>query len=784
MMQRLLLLSLFAVLMVTPSLAQQATAGLPAGTPAPSLQAFTSDMEMPAATAAGTTVPLFYHNPNSTSVFNWQVPRDYGAFVNLYMLQRFTLPGNAGFLDSVAVYIQAIDKGAIRLRVYPDSIYDLGTASFRFPTFWNLLDDVQLDISQMRVPGWNTVKLNGAIVPKQFFVSVEFTISGGSNNTLLLRGDSHQKPRRSLDDSRVVLLNQQPGGDLTVTLLDSLLVESSSQARIYSNLFMVAFADTAASSPLPKFTSTSKKTAFVGQPYGYQAQASGVPRPVYSIVTGPNGMTINQTTGVITWTPDAGQVGSHQVTLRATNSNGQAEQSYSVTVANATAPKITSYPNRTAIVSEPYFYTVTATGGPEPTFRLFGNPPAGMVIDPVTGQITFTPTMGQVGTFIISVDAVNALGTDRQSFGLTVDATQKAPAIVSTAKTTATVGVEYSYEVSANGNPMPTFSLPTAPSGMTINAQSGMIIWTPTTAGSFDVTVRATNRVSSADQNFTIVAQNAGEAPVFTSTPVQVVVAGQVYQYKAVATGTPAPTYSLKLAPDGMQVDPTSGVITWSPSRSDKGQYSITITATNAVASVDQTFSLTVQAAPRITSEPQYGGKLGELYSYQVQVDAEPTATVTLAQAPTGMTVSPTGLVQWTPAAGQLGQHRVRVEATNSVGSDQQEFTIDVLDPTSVESIARLRGFTLSQNYPNPVSLQASAPVSLEMTLPAAMHARVELRDLLGRMVVVISDARHAAGTHVLSFVPASIQSIAPGTYLVQMQAADITLVRPITIMR
>ncbi len=785
MMQRLLLLSLFALLMVTPSLAQQVSVGLPAGTPAPTVQAFTTDMEIPSAVAAGTTVPLSYFNPNSTSIFNWQVPRNYGSFINLQLLQRFTLPSNSAFLDSVAIYIQDIDKGALRLRVYPDSVYDFATASFRFPTFWNTLDDVQIDITQIRKAGWTVVKLNGALVPKQFFISLEFTISGGTNNSFLIRGDSHQKPRRSKEESRVVMLNQsQSDGSMTVTLLDSLLVESTSQQPIYSHLFMIAFADTAASSPLPKFTSVAKKTAFAGQPYNYQAQASGVPRPVYSIVTGPNGMTINQTTGVITWSPGTGDIGNHAVTLRATNSNGQAEQSYSIAVSAASPPKITSYPNKTAIVGEPYFYTVVADGGPEPTFRFFGAPPAGMTLDPITGVITFTPALNQVGTAIVSVDAVNALGTDRQSFGLAIDASQKAPKVVTTAKTTATVGVEYTYEVSASGNPMPTYTLPTAPSGMTIDAQSGMIRWTPTTAGSFDVTVRATNRVSSDDQSFVIVAQNAGEAPVFTSTPVQTAIAGQVYQYRATATGTPAPTFSLKLAPDGMQVDPTTGVIVWTPARSDKGQYSITVTATNVVTSVDQTYSLTVQVTPRITSEPGYSGKIGTPYSYQVQVDAEPSATIDLEQAPAGMTINGTGLVTWTPATGQDGQHQVRVKATNALGDDTQQYTIDVLDPTSVEAIARARGFVLSQNYPNPVSLQASALVSLEMTLPSAMHARLDLRDVLGRQVAIISDADHAAGTHIMSFMPATIPSIAPGTYFVHLHASDITLVRSITIVR
>ncbi|MFA5973301.1 MAG: LamG domain-containing protein, partial [Lentimicrobiaceae bacterium] len=54
-----------------------------------------------------------------------------------------------------------------------------------------------------------------------------------------------------------------------------------------------------------------------------------------------------------------------------------------------------------------------------------------------------------------------------------------APAITSAAPLNGTVGNVYSYEVNADGYPVPTYTLTTFPVGMTIDATTGLIQWTP-----------------------------------------------------------------------------------------------------------------------------------------------------------------------------------------------------------------------------------------------------------------------------------------------------------------
>jgi len=80
------------------------------------------------------------------------------------------------------------------------------------------------------------------------------------------------------------------------------------------------------------------------------------------------------------------------------------------------------------------------------------------------------------------------------------------PVIESDPVTTAKEGTAYTYDVEAtdpNGDTL-TYSLTTSPTGMTINSNTGVISWTPTAAGSFDVTVEVSDDSKSDTQSFTI----------------------------------------------------------------------------------------------------------------------------------------------------------------------------------------------------------------------------------------------------------------------------------------
>ena len=433
----------------------------------------------------------------------------------------------------------------------------------------------------------------------------------------------------------------------------------------------------------PSIFSLPPMTATVGVQYSYAVEATGTPASSFSLGAFPEGMTINDVTGLISWTPEI--IGNFDITVQATNAFGIDSQDFSITVSAATVvPEITSIPVTEATRGSEYTYDVNAMGSPAPEFSLI-EPPEGMTIDPGTGLISWAPL--DEGSFEVTVVAVNTAGTDQQTFTINVSAMLVAPGITSTPVTEAAPGSDYTYDVNATGNPVPTFSLSASPDGMTIDAVTGLITWGPSNEGEYDVIVVASNAAGADQQSFRIIVSAQPVGPSITSQPATIAAPGVLYTYDVEATGNPAPAFSLVSPPTDMVIHSETGLISWTPTV--EGSFVVTVEATNIGGTDQQTFTLTVSAlpvAPSITSNPGTAATPGNLYTYDVETTGSPAPTFSLGSAPPDMTINTeTGLISWTPSA--EGNYDVTVEATNTAGSDLQSFTIRV---TSEPVMARI----------------------------------------------------------------------------------------------
>jgi len=93
------------------------------------------------------------------------------------------------------------------------------------------------------------------------------------------------------------------------------------------------------------------------------------------------------------------------------------------------------------------------------------------------------------------------------------------PTVTSSAPTGATVGTPYSFTVVATGTPTPSYTVTSGalPAGLTLDAVTGVISGTPTTAGTATFTITAANGVSPAvDTVYSIVTAAAAAAPAAT----------------------------------------------------------------------------------------------------------------------------------------------------------------------------------------------------------------------------------------------------------------------------
>lgn len=99
---------------------------------------------------------------------------------------------------------------------------------------------------------------------------------------------------------------------------------------------------------------------------------------------------------------------------------------------------------------------------------------------------------------------------------------------------------------------------------------------------------------------------------------------------------------------------------------------------TMPVTHVDGKIVVKANPVPAITSSPVTDALVGQLYQYDVDATGEPAPSYSLAVGyPAGMTINGvTGLIQWTPGA--AGNFPVTAQATNTLGTATQSFTVHV----------------------------------------------------------------------------------------------------------
>ncbi|MFZ0303353.1 MAG: putative Ig domain-containing protein, partial [Terracidiphilus sp.] len=376
----------------------------------------------------------------------------------------------------------------------------------------------------------------------------------------------------------------------------------------------------------PAITSAGSTTFTVGSSGSFTVTASGYPSPTFS-ETGalPSGVTLNSA-GVLSGTPAAGTGGTYPLTITASNGIGtNATQSFTLTVNQA--PAVTSASSTTFTTGTAGSFTVTASGYPAPTFSETGILPTGVSMTS-SGVLSGIPAAGTGGTYPLTITASNGVGSPAtQSFTLTVD---QSPAITSASSATFAAGSAGSFTVTTSGYPKSAISeTGVLPSGVTLvdNGNStATLSGTPAAGagGTYRVTITAGNGVSpNATQSFTL---TVDQSPAITSAPSTTYTTGAAGSFTVTASGYPAPTFSeTGILPTGVTMS-SNGTLSGTPAAGTGGTYPLTITASNGVGTnATQSFTLTVDQAPAITSAGSTTFTTGAAGSFTVTTSAYPS---------------------------------------------------------------------------------------------------------------------------------------------------------------
>ncbi len=241
-----------------------------------------------------------------------------------------------------------------------------------------------------------------------------------------------------------------------------------------------------ADNAVPVFTSKPPTTVTAGQTYSYSAVATDTEGNVvaYLLQQAPAGMTVNASTGVITWATTAQSPAVAPVTLYAFDTRGAwTKQQWTVQVAGGNEPPVLGTLPTTLQITEGQSWQVpvTATDGDGDKLIYWAdNLPPGATFSPPTHTFAWTPPIGSAGTYPgVTIYVSDGISTVSQTFTVAVAPADHPPTLTLPPDRTVRQGdgfILYFNGSDPDGG-IVTYSSSALPEGAVLDANTGRFEW-------------------------------------------------------------------------------------------------------------------------------------------------------------------------------------------------------------------------------------------------------------------------------------------------------------------
>ena len=449
-----------------------------------------------------------------------------------------------------------------------------------------------------------------------------------------------------------------------------------------------------AAPPVPVVVTAAVANGTINVPYAQVVTAASGVLPYHFVISAgalPTGLSLAGASGIISGSPTV--TGTSSFTIEVTDAVGaRASQGLAITIASPAAPAITTASLSAASVGVYYAQVITAVGGGTPYSYAVatGALPVGLALGAGTGLVSGTPTAAGTGNFGIRVTDAYGNSTTA-SFTLTVVAASP-PVITTSSLNSVTAGNAFVQVITVAQGVVPySFSISSGvlPSGLDIDANSGIISGSPTTSGAASFTVRVVDSVGGTATRAYNLSVGAPASPVVTTTSLASGTAGVAYAAVVLASGGSTPyTYAITSGtlPAGMSFDTGNGTLSGTPAAAGSASLVFRVTDNNG-SSANRTLTLNIvaAAAPQITSTSMPNGLVGTSYSTVlagVNGTTPYTFAVSAGTLPAGLSLNVnTGVLSGTPTT--AGNASLTFRITDSVlNSSTKSLSVLVVSPS------------------------------------------------------------------------------------------------------
>ncbi|WP_370680967.1 putative Ig domain-containing protein [Comamonas sp. GB3 AK4-5] len=443
------------------------------------------------------------------------------------------------------------------------------------------------------------------------------------------------------------------------------------------------------SAPTLTFVSSSLPAGTQSQAYSQTLAASQGAAPyTYAISAGnlPSGLVLGSD-GSLSGTPTVS--GTFSFTVEATDSNGaKGSQIYTLTITVA-APVANDVSATVAANSSANAITLNITRATASSVAVVSQATHGTATASGT-SISYTPAAGYSGGDSFTYTATNASGTSSPAT-VTITVSEPVLAIAPGSLPSGVVGTAYSQNLTASLGTAPyscALSAGSLPSGLSLSS-AGSLSGTPSTGGSFSVTVQVTDSYgATGTQTYTLAI--AAQMPVANAVTATVAANSSDNVIMLSTTGANSVAVNSQALHGTATATASGNSISYTPIAGYSGSDSFTYTATNTSGtSSPATVTVTV-TAPTLTLAPSslMAGVVGTAYSQTVSASlgTAPYSYVLDSGGglPTGLSIDPaSGQISGTPSSS--GTFSFTVKATDSyAATGSQAYTLSITVPAPV----------------------------------------------------------------------------------------------------